>query len=85
MATQTVPLLQKTEAKSAALVATEPEADAGPEATASLAEEIEARILDAPVLLEVQLPIRNLRAKIEKNTRRKYIRTIHGVGYMISI
>ncbi len=33
----------------------------------------------------VRAHIRNLRAKIEKNTRRKYIRTIHGVGYMISI
>ena len=26
----------------------------------------------------------NLRAKIEKESNRKYIRTIHGVGYMIS-
>ena len=33
----------------------------------------------------VRAHIRNLRAKIEKSTRRKYIRTIHGVGYMISI
>jgi DNA-binding response OmpR family regulator len=32
----------------------------------------------------VRAHIRNLRAKIEKNTDRKYIRTIHGVGYMIS-
>src|SRR5215213_1813999 len=29
----------------------------------------------------VRAHIHNLRAKIEKNTRRKYIRTIHGVGY----
>jgi two-component system OmpR family response regulator len=33
----------------------------------------------------VRAHIRNLRAKVEKSTRRKYIRTIHGVGYMISI
>ncbi|MBE2267143.1 MAG: response regulator transcription factor [Anaerolinea sp.] len=32
----------------------------------------------------VRAHVRNLRAKIEKGTRRKYIRTIHGVGYMIS-
>ena len=32
----------------------------------------------------VRAHVRNLRAKIEKNTDRKYIRTIHGVGYMIS-
>ena len=32
----------------------------------------------------VRAHVRNLRAKIEKNSNRKYIRTIHGVGYMIS-
>ena len=32
----------------------------------------------------VRAHVRNLRAKIERGTRRKYIRTIHGVGYMIS-
>ncbi|MAS36134.1 MAG: DNA-binding response regulator [Anaerolineaceae bacterium] len=32
----------------------------------------------------VRAHVRNLRAKIEKNPERKYIRTIHGVGYMIS-
>ncbi len=32
----------------------------------------------------VRAHIRNLRAKIEKESRRRYIRTIHGVGYMIS-
>ncbi len=32
----------------------------------------------------VRAHVRNLRAKIEKGTQRKYIRTIHGVGYMIS-
>jgi DNA-binding response OmpR family regulator len=32
----------------------------------------------------VRVHVRNLRAKIEKNSDRKYIRTIHGVGYMIS-
>ncbi len=32
----------------------------------------------------VRAHVRNLRAKIEKGTHRKYIRTIHGVGYMIS-
>ena len=33
----------------------------------------------------VRAHVRNLRAKIEKGGRRKYIRTIHGVGYMISV
>lgn len=33
----------------------------------------------------VRAHIRNLRAKIENETGRKYIRTIHGVGYMISM
>lgn len=32
----------------------------------------------------VRAHIRNLRAKIEEDTDKKYIRTIHGVGYMIS-
>lgn len=32
----------------------------------------------------VRAHVRNLRAKIEQNPDRKYIRTIHGVGYMIS-
>jgi DNA-binding response OmpR family regulator len=32
----------------------------------------------------VRAHVRNLRAKIEKDPERKYIRTIHGVGYMIS-
>lgn len=33
----------------------------------------------------VRAHVRNLRAKIEKGAQRKYIRTIHGVGYMISV
>ena len=33
----------------------------------------------------VRAHVRNLRAKIERNPDRKYIRTIHGVGYMISV
>lgn len=32
----------------------------------------------------VRAHVRNLRAKIEQNSDRKYIRTIHGIGYMIS-
>jgi DNA-binding response OmpR family regulator len=32
----------------------------------------------------VRAHVRNLRSKIEKNADRRYIRTIHGVGYMIS-
>jgi DNA-binding response OmpR family regulator len=32
----------------------------------------------------VRAHVRNLRAKIEKDPSRKYIRTIHGVGYMMS-
>ena len=32
----------------------------------------------------VRAHVRNLRTKIEKNPGRKYIRTVHGVGYMIS-
>ena len=32
----------------------------------------------------VRAHVRNLRAKIEQDPKRKYIRTIHGVGYMIS-
>lgn len=32
----------------------------------------------------VRAHVRNLRAKIEHDPNRKYIRTIHGVGYMIS-
>ncbi len=32
----------------------------------------------------VRAHVRNLRAKVEKDSNRKYIRTIHGVGYMIS-
>jgi len=32
----------------------------------------------------VRAHMRNLRAKIERGTSKKYIRTIHGVGYMIS-
>jgi len=32
----------------------------------------------------VRAHVRNLRAKIEKNPERKFIRTIHGVGYMIA-
>lgn len=32
----------------------------------------------------VRAHVRNLRAKIEKNPNRKYIKTIHGVGYMVS-
>ncbi len=32
----------------------------------------------------VRAHVRNLRAKIEKDATRKYIRTIHGVGYMMS-
>ncbi len=33
----------------------------------------------------VRAHVRNLRSKIEKNSDRRYIRTIHGVGYMISL
>lgn len=33
----------------------------------------------------VRAHVRNLRAKIEKDPDRRYIRTIHGVGYMIAI
>lgn len=32
----------------------------------------------------VRAHVRNLRAKIEKDPSRKYLRTIHGVGYMMS-
>ncbi|MEQ8672684.1 MAG: response regulator transcription factor [Aggregatilineales bacterium] len=32
----------------------------------------------------VRAHVRNLRAKIEKDPTRKYVRTIHGVGYMMS-
>jgi DNA-binding response OmpR family regulator len=32
----------------------------------------------------VRAHVRNLRAKIEHDPDRRYIRTIHGVGYMIS-
>jgi DNA-binding response OmpR family regulator len=32
----------------------------------------------------VRAHVRNLRAKIERSSGRKYVRTIHGVGYMIS-
>jgi DNA-binding response OmpR family regulator len=32
----------------------------------------------------VRAHVRNLRSKLENNTDRRYIRTIHGVGYMIS-
>lgn len=32
----------------------------------------------------VRAHVRNLRAKLEQSAHRKYIRTIHGVGYMIS-
>jgi DNA-binding response OmpR family regulator len=32
----------------------------------------------------VRAHVRNLRTKVEKDPERKYIRTIHGVGYMIS-
>ncbi len=32
----------------------------------------------------VRAHVRNLRAKVEKDPERKYIRTIHGVGYMVS-
>lgn len=32
----------------------------------------------------VRAHVRNLRAKVEKDPDRRYIRTIHGVGYMIS-
>lgn len=32
----------------------------------------------------VRAHVRNLRSKIEKDPNRKYIRTIHGVGYMIA-
>ena len=71
MATQTTSPLQETAANPAALVAQqsppppEPELEPTeiPEESLSLAEEIEARIADAPLLLEVRLPIRNLRVK----------------------
>jgi two-component system OmpR family response regulator len=32
----------------------------------------------------VRAHVRNLRAKLERNTDKQYIRTIHGIGYMIS-
>ncbi|MCK6578584.1 MAG: response regulator transcription factor [Anaerolineae bacterium] len=32
----------------------------------------------------VRAHVRNLRAKLERSAQRRYIRTIHGVGYMIS-
>jgi DNA-binding response OmpR family regulator len=32
----------------------------------------------------VRAHVRNLRAKIERTTNRRYIRTIHGVGYMVA-
>lgn len=32
----------------------------------------------------VRAHVRNLRSKLESNTEKRYIRTIHGVGYMIS-
>ena len=32
----------------------------------------------------VRAHVRNLRSKVEKDPNRRYIRTIHGVGYMIS-
>jgi DNA-binding response OmpR family regulator len=32
----------------------------------------------------VRAHVRNLRSKLETNSERRYIRTIHGVGYMIS-
>jgi two-component system alkaline phosphatase synthesis response regulator PhoP/two-component system response regulator RpaA len=32
----------------------------------------------------VRAHVRNLRAKIERSSGRRYIRTIHGVGYMIA-
>lgn len=71
MATQTTSPLQETAANPAALVAQQPspppepelEPTEIPEESLSLAEEIEARIADAPLLLEVRLPIRNLRVK----------------------
>lgn len=46
--------------ESAALVAVEPDAS---EAAVSFPEEIEERLLDAPLLLDVQISIRDLRVK----------------------
>lgn len=71
MATQTAPPIQETATNPAALVAPQPRPQAEPELettnipeeSPSLAKEIEARIAGAPLLLEVRLPIRNLRVK----------------------
>ena len=69
MATQTAPAIHETAANPAALVAQPPPAQPEPEPEnpteegPSLAQEIEARIADAPLLLEVRLPIRDLRVK----------------------
>ena len=65
--------MQERATQPAALMAPQPEPQPEPETelvptnlheeSPSLAEEIEARIADAPLLLEVRLPIRNLRVK----------------------
>lgn len=61
MATQSTSAIQETARHGAALTA--PEREAEPVATISLAAEIEERVGDAPLLLEVRLPVRNLRVK----------------------
>lgn len=63
MATQTTPALPDTAAPRAALVAPEPESAPTAAEAIALAEEIEARIADALLRLEVRLPIRNLRVR----------------------
>lgn len=71
MATQTAPSIQETALNPAALVAPQPQPQAEPELettnipdeSASLVEEIKARIAGAPLLLEVRLPVRGLRVK----------------------
>ncbi len=59
MATQSTSAIQETAQPGAALAAPEPE----PVEAISLAGEIEQRVGDAPLLLEVRLPVRNLRVK----------------------
>ena len=67
MATQSTPNMQQS-APAPALVAPQAQVPSEPEPVPaaekpSLAEEIEARIIDAPLLFEVRLPVRNLRLK----------------------
>ena len=67
MATQSTPNMQES-APHPALVAPPAQAQSELEpvpavGSPSLAEEVEARIVDAPLLFEVRLPMRNLRVK----------------------